>query len=73
MFGACVQGFMLVYSITEDSSLEDLQSIHKQILNAHENQKVPIVVVANKSDLELTFTYIWEFAICQMMRDIANS
>ena len=45
-------GFMLVYSITDDDTLERLQEIHAQIQKAHSDPNVPILVVGNKLDLE---------------------
>ena len=33
-------GFMLVYSITDDQTLEELRSIREQILRVHRNKKV---------------------------------
>lgn len=44
-------GFMLVYSITDDQTLEELRSIREQILRVHRNKKIPIVVIGNKIDL----------------------
>jgi hypothetical protein len=49
---SCLQGFVLVYSIDQDETLEDLRGIHEQILAVHANKSVPMIVVANKSDLE---------------------
>lgn len=45
-------GFLLVYSITDDDTYEALEAIHQQILRAHQNPNVPILVVGNKTDLE---------------------
>ncbi len=44
-------GFLFVYSLTDDQTLEELRSIHEQVLNVHPNKNVPILVVANKLDL----------------------
>jgi GTPase SAR1 family protein len=33
-------GFLLVYSITDDQTLEELKSIREQILRVHRNKKV---------------------------------
>jgi len=43
-------GFLLVYSITDDQTLEDLRGIREQILRVHRDHKVPMVVVGNKLD-----------------------
>ncbi len=44
-------GFLLVYSITDDQTFEDLRSIREQILRVHNDRKVPMVIVGNKVDL----------------------
>jgi len=44
-------GFMLVYSITDDQTLEELRSIREQILRVHRNKKIPMVVIGNKVDM----------------------
>jgi len=44
-------GFLLVYSITDDQTFEELRGIRDQILRVHPNKKVPILLVGNKSDL----------------------
>jgi len=45
-------GFLLVYSITDDQTLEELREIKDQITRVHRDRKVPIVVLGNKVDLE---------------------
>lgn len=45
------QGFILVYSVTNPDSLKELLSLREQIIRIKENANVPIVLVANKSDL----------------------
>lgn len=47
-------GFLLVYSITDDQTLEDLRSIREQILRVDRDKRIPILVVGNKLDLEST-------------------
>lgn len=44
-------GFLLVYSITDDQTFEELNGIREQILRVHPNRKVPMLVVGNKLDL----------------------
>jgi len=44
-------GFLLVYSIVDDQTLEELKAIREQILRVHRDRKVPIVVVGNKADM----------------------
>jgi small GTP-binding protein len=45
-------GFLLVYSIIDDQTLEELRSIREQILRVHPDKKVPMVVAGNKSDMK---------------------
>ena len=45
------QGFVLVYSITAQSTFNDLQDIREQILRV-KDKNVPLVLVGNKCDLE---------------------
>ena len=46
------EGFLLVYSITSRSSFEEISTFQQQILRVKDTDSYPIVVVANKSDLE---------------------
>ncbi|GJJ08651.1 hypothetical protein Clacol_002870 [Clathrus columnatus] len=46
------EGFLLVYSITSRSSFEEINQFHQQILRVKDTESIPIVVVANKCDLE---------------------
>jgi len=46
------QGFLMVYAITSRSSFEELVGFKEQILRVKDTDKVPMVVVGNKSDLE---------------------
>jgi Ras-related protein Rap-1B len=46
------QGFLLVFSITSQSSLYELQELREQIIRIKDDENVPIVIVGNKSDLE---------------------
>mmetsp|Transcript_27974 Transcript_27974/g.38531 ORF Transcript_27974/g.38531 Transcript_27974/m.38531 type:complete len:239 (-) Transcript_27974:1339-2055(-) len=45
-------GFLLVYSIIDDQTLEELKSIREQILKVHRGKKPPMVVVGNKMDMK---------------------
>lgn len=45
-------GFLLVYSIVDDQTLEELREIREQILRVHRDRKVPMVVIGNKSDMK---------------------
>jgi len=46
------QGFLLVFSITSQSSLSELAELREQIIRIKDDDNVPIVIVGNKSDLE---------------------
>ncbi len=46
------QGFMLVYAITSRSSFDEISSFRDQILRVKDKDKVPVVLVGNKCDLE---------------------
>lgn len=46
------QGFLLVFSITSKSSLQELSELREQIVHVKNDPEVPIVLVGNKSDLE---------------------
>ncbi|PRP76060.1 hypothetical protein PROFUN_01776 [Planoprotostelium fungivorum] len=45
-------GFLMVYSITDRSSFEELPKLYQQALMAKEKDRVPILVIGNKADLE---------------------
>lgn len=46
------QGFVLVYSITAQSTFNDLMDLRDQILRVKDCADVPMVLVGNKCDLE---------------------
>jgi len=46
------QGFLLVYSITTQSSFSEIATFREQILRVKDKDHVPMVLVGNKSDLE---------------------
>eukprot|EP00735_Rhodelphis_limneticus_P001115 TRINITY_DN11674_c0_g1::TRINITY_DN11674_c0_g1_i1::g.17487::m.17487 TRINITY_DN11674_c0_g1::TRINITY_DN11674_c0_g1_i1::g.17487 ORF type:complete len:188 (-),score=67.12,sp/P03967/RASD_DICDI/79.14/3e-102,Ras/PF00071.17/1.4e-59,Miro/PF08477.8/1.6e-18,Arf/PF00025.16/7.1e-10,GTP_EFTU/PF00009.22/7.8e-06,MMR_HSR1/PF01926.18/8.6e-05,FeoB_N/PF02421.13/0.012,Septin/PF00735.13/0.088,Septin/PF00735.13/9e+02,AAA_25/PF13481.1/0.13,AAA_25/PF13481.1/8.3e+02,ATP_bind_1/PF03029.12/84,ATP_bind_1/PF03029.12/0.35,DUF2 len=46
------QGFLCVYSITSRGSFEEIASFREQILRVKDADKVPMVIVGNKVDLE---------------------
>eukprot|EP00762_Andalucia_godoyi_P008127 ANDGO_02188.mRNA.1 Ras-like protein rasG len=46
------QGFLLVYSITEKKSFEEIATFREQILRVKDADDVPMVLVGNKADLE---------------------
>lgn len=46
------EGFLLVYSITSRNSFEEISTFHQQILRVKDQDSFPVIVVANKCDLE---------------------
>eukprot|EP00048_Salpingoeca_helianthica_P014749 m.223333 g.223333 ORF g.223333 m.223333 type:complete len:194 (-) comp16233_c0_seq1:446-1027(-) len=46
------EGFLLVYSITDKSSFEEIQSFCQQILRVKDKDEFPMILVGNKADLE---------------------
>ena len=46
------EGFLCVYSITSRNSFEEISTFHQQILRVKDKDYFPIIIVANKCDLE---------------------
>lgn len=46
------EGFLLVYSITSRNSFEEIATFYQQILRVKDKDYFPVVIVANKSDLD---------------------
>jgi GTPase KRas protein len=46
------EGFLLVYSITSRNSFEEISTFHQQILRVKDKDSFPVILVANKCDLE---------------------
>jgi len=46
------EGFLLVYSITSRGSFQAVKDFYQQILRTKDKDSFPVVLVANKSDLE---------------------
>ncbi|KAI3660620.1 hypothetical protein MP638_004612 [Amoeboaphelidium occidentale] len=46
------EGFLCVYSITSKNSFEEISTFHQQILRVKDKDFFPIIIVANKCDLE---------------------
>jgi GTPase KRas len=46
------EGFLLVYAITSRGSFEEIFDFHRQLLRIKDVERVPMVLVANKCDLE---------------------
>ena len=46
------EGFIIVYSITDSKSFQEANEFRTKILQVKESNKVPMIFVGNKSDLE---------------------
>merc|ERR1712100_714584 len=46
------EGFLVVFSLVERESFKSLGELRDSIVRAKDSEKVPIVIVGNKSDLE---------------------
>ncbi|KAF5398612.1 GTPase KRas [Paragonimus heterotremus] len=46
------QGFVLCYSITSQSTFNDLGELHQQIQRVKDVPKIPLILVGNKCDLD---------------------
>ncbi|XP_059140023.1 ras-related protein R-Ras2-like [Physella acuta] len=46
------EGFLLVYSVIDRSSFEEIFKFHRQILRVKDRDEFPMLLVANKSDLD---------------------
>lgn len=46
------EGFLLVFSVTDHSSFEEIFKFHRQILRVKDRDEFPMLMVGNKSDLE---------------------
>jgi len=73
------QGFVLVYSITSQSSFDDLAELREQILRVKDTDDVPMILVGNKCDLEDDRTVATPTAVdlarswgCKMMETSAK-
>lgn len=58
------EGFILVYSITSQRSLEDLDPIRQGIIRHKNNSNVPMVLVGNKCDLDVCIHILIFFFSC---------
>ncbi|KAG8201457.1 hypothetical protein JTE90_024327 [Oedothorax gibbosus] len=46
------EGFLLVFSVTDNNSMDEMYRFHKQILRVKDRDEFPMILVANKCDLE---------------------
>jgi Ras-related protein M-Ras len=45
------RGFLLVYSVTDEQSLQEAAKLYKQVLRVKDRNEYPVLLVANKVDL----------------------
>ena len=59
------EGFLLVFSVTDRTSFEEVSRFHKQILRVKDRDEFPIMLVGNKADLtqqrvvSVVFYFVW--------------
>ncbi|KAJ8681889.1 hypothetical protein QAD02_017681 [Eretmocerus hayati] len=46
------EGFLLVFSVTDKSTFDDIFKFHRQILRVKDRDEFPMLMVGNKADLE---------------------
>lgn len=46
------EGFLLVFSITDLSSFDEILKFHRQILRVKDREEFPMLMVGNKADLD---------------------
>jgi len=46
------EGFLLVYSVADRSSFDELPRLHRQILRVKDRDEFPMLMIANKADLQ---------------------
>merc|ERR1712141_122953 len=46
------EGFLLVFSVTDRTSFEEVSRFHKQVLRVKDRDEFPMLVVGNKADLD---------------------
>ncbi|KAJ6235558.1 ras-like protein rasb [Anaeramoeba flamelloides] len=46
------EAFLIVYSVTDRNSFDEIATFHEQITRVKDSDDVPIIIVGNKSDLE---------------------
>lgn len=46
------EGFLLVFSVTDRASFDEIYKFHKQILRVKDRDEFPMLMVGNKADLD---------------------
>lgn len=56
------EGFLLVFSVTDRASFDEMHKFHRQILRVKDRDEFPMLMVGNKADLDhqraVSFFYI---------------
>jgi Ras-related protein R-Ras2 len=63
------EGFLLVFSVTERSSFEEIYKFHRQILRVKDRDEFPMLMVGNKVDLEHQ-RVVWQEEAQQLARQL---
>ncbi|XP_050292889.1 ras-like protein 2 [Anthonomus grandis grandis] len=63
------EGFLLVFSVTERSSFEEVFKFHKQILRVKDRDEFPMLIIGNKVDLEHQ-RVVWQEEAQEMARTL---
>ena len=45
------EGFLLVFSLADRASFEEIYKFHKQVLRVKDRDEFPMLIVGNKADL----------------------
>ncbi len=45
------EGFLLVFSLTDRGSFDEVSKFHRQILRVKDREQFPVLLVGNKADL----------------------
>ncbi|VEN55150.1 unnamed protein product [Callosobruchus maculatus] len=63
------EGFLLVFSVTERSSFDEIYKFHRQILRVKDRDEFPMLMVGNKVDLEPQ-RVVWQEEAQQLARQL---
>ncbi|KAJ8957646.1 hypothetical protein NQ318_017538 [Aromia moschata] len=63
------EGFLLVFSVTERSSFDEIYKFHRQILRVKDRDEFPMLMVGNKVDLEHQ-RVVWQEEAQQLARQL---
>ncbi|XP_066141780.1 ras-like protein 2 [Euwallacea fornicatus] len=63
------EGFLLVFSVTERSSFDEIYKFHRQILRVKDRDEFPMLMVGNKVDLEQQ-RVVWQEEAQQLARNL---